>query len=457
MEVERPPQLQKKRERIHMGYSKEEINNLLRQPEKTVLAVLGLDNKVMQQLEILDYLKIELTVPNLSFVEQGDVLGEVIFTIRENSERHPYSREVCHTNKVKILAPSGGILYIEEELGFYDYEKNGTVSWDCNNPVLYEKELQRIALIFFPGEELLFYYFKTDKAILEKDPYTNLHKILWEHDDRGIYSDFGIIKLDYIDDKAVLVYQIAQEDEEDKLIKGDCISLRFQNGHIIDYLIQNEPTKLYPLNNVKDYYWYLYCFTLYKEDLILLLDDALNYYHSSACFAMEDSDWDEKVELLTALESYRITYRNNRLPAKTVPISSLSLLDYRDADVEIQIYTRCYLDALNRLVPDYKFPLRSVTQSPKECIFDWCYVYLMKDTSNGYYKIGISNTPEYRERTLQSEKPSIEMIACKKFPTRKIAESIESALHTSYSQQRLRGEWFNLNDADVAAIIETLK
>ena len=47
---------------------------------------------------------------------------------------------------------------------------------------------------------------------------------------------------------------------------------------------------------------------------------------------------------------------------------------------------------------------------------------------------------------------------CKqKYPTRKIAASIESALHTAYSQQRLRGEWFNLTDADVAAIIETLK
>ena len=39
----------------------------------------------------------------------------------------------------------------------------------------------------------------------------------------------------------------------------------------------------------------------------------------------------------------------------------------------------------------------------------------------------------------------------------KIAEAIESALHSAYDQQRLRGEWFNLNEADVAAIIETLK
>ena len=40
-----------------------------------------------------------------------------------------------------------------------------------------------------------------------------------------------------------------------------------------------------------------------------------------------------------------------------------------------------------------------------------CYVYLMIDLSNNHYKIGISNKPEYREKTLQSEKPSIEMIS----------------------------------------------
>lgn len=431
-----------------LGFSDQEINNMLRHPEKMLHSVLSLDNSVMQLLDNMDFLKIDFTVPNHSYVEADDILGEVIYTIRKK------------TNKVKILAPCDGFLYIEEELGFHDYEKNGTVSWDCTNPVFYKKELQRIALIFIRRDDLLFYYFKTDKAVIEKDPYTNLHKILWEHDARGIYSEFGKIKLDFINDKAVLVYEIPQDEE--KLIKGDCISLRFNNGQILDYLIQNEPTKVYPIKNVKDYYWYIYCFTLYKEDLILLLSDASNIYHSAACFAMKDSDWYKEIEavgvdLFTALDSYRITYRNNRLPVKTVPISSLYMLDYTDAEDAMDVYTRCYLDALNRLVPQYKFPSRSITQSPKGHIFDWCYVYLMKDTSNGYYKIGISNTPEYRERTLQSEKPSIEMIACKKFPTRKIAESIESALHTTYSQQRLRGEWFNLDEADVAAIIETLK
>ncbi len=30
-------------------------------------------------------------------------------------------------------------------------------------------------------------------------------------------------------------------------------------------------------------------------------------------------------------------------------------------------------------------------------------------------------------------------------------------MHTAYNQQRIRGEWFKLDDVDVAAIIETLK
>lgn len=86
-----------------------------------------------------------------------------------------------------------------------------------------------------------------------------------------------------------------------------------------------------------------------------------------------------------------------------------------------------------------------------------CYVYLMLDTSNGYYKIGISSQPEYRERTLQSEKPTIEKICAKKFPNRAIASAIESALHKTYDSKRIRGEWFSLDKSDVEALVITLQ
>ena len=80
----------------------------------------------------------------------------------------------------------------------------------------------------------------------------------------------------------------------------------------------------------------------------------------------------------------------------------------------------------------------------------------MVDTTNDFHKIGISNNPRYREHTLQSDKPTIELLCCKEFPTRKIAESIETALHNAFSEKRIRGEWFNLSKDDVASIKETL-
>ncbi len=373
------------------------------------------EQDLLLQLDNIDYLKIEWIVRNASYIHMNQVLAEVTYTIREIRERLFSSYEVSETYSFKILAPNAGFLYIEEDMFFYDEnEESGTISWESTEPKIYSDRLQKVALIFQTRQELELYHFDTKRAELETDPYTNLSNINWNKFRYLHLNNDGNsgIKLDFINDKSVFVFESVE-----KLRKGDCISLLFENNQIIDYLIQNEPTKVHAI--------YECLFTLYKEDVELLL----NYQ----------------------LISYRITYINNRLPAKTIfIIQSRGIFNN-------SIYVRCYLDALNRLVSSYKLPQRTIAQSPTEYNFNWCYVYLMKDTSNGYHKIGISNTPEYRERTLQSEKPTIEMLACKKFPTRKIAESIESALHTAYIQQRLRGEWFNLTESDVAAIIETLK
>lgn len=86
-----------------------------------------------------------------------------------------------------------------------------------------------------------------------------------------------------------------------------------------------------------------------------------------------------------------------------------------------------------------------------------CYVYLMHDSTNDYYKIGISNNPEYREKTLLGEKPTISLLAYRKYPSRIIASSIETALHNAFSLKRIRGEWFRLDDYDVWQIKEALK
>ncbi|GGG46599.1 GIY-YIG nuclease family protein [Bizionia arctica] len=124
--------------------------------------------------------------------------------------------------------------------------------------------------------------------------------------------------------------------------------------------------------------------------------------------------------------------------------------------IVIKKFATEYIDLVKHTIPDYQPTELKQNDSIKEVLTEFCFVYLMHDTRNDYYKIGISNNPEYREKTLQSEKPTIEMIASKKFPIRKIAESIEKALHDTYSEKRLRGEWFELDAKDVEHIIETL-
>ena len=75
------------------------------------------------------------------------------------------------------------------------------------------------------------------------------------------------------------------------------------------------------------------------------------------------------------------------------------------------------------------------------------YIYLMKDKRNGLTKIGYSKFPEFREKTLQSEVPEIEMIY---YNFGKL--KLEKELHKAFSHKRIRGEWFELNVDDIEQI-----
>jgi hypothetical protein len=80
---------------------------------------------------------------------------------------------------------------------------------------------------------------------------------------------------------------------------------------------------------------------------------------------------------------------------------------------------------------------------------DATQVYVMIDNHTGYYKIGKSTNPKYREKTLQSEKPSIHMM----FYHEGCSDD-EKALHKMFQDKRIRGEWFDLNGSDVKKIKE---
>jgi ribosomal protein L16 Arg81 hydroxylase len=79
-------------------------------------------------------------------------------------------------------------------------------------------------------------------------------------------------------------------------------------------------------------------------------------------------------------------------------------------------------------------------------------IYLMYDEHTKYYKIGRSLNPTKREKTLQSEKPSIVL----KYSFSGVIDD-ESALHDKFKDKRIRGEWFNLDELDIDYIIKYFK
>ncbi|MDG5801042.1 GIY-YIG nuclease family protein [Marinilabiliaceae bacterium ANBcel2] len=85
--------------------------------------------------------------------------------------------------------------------------------------------------------------------------------------------------------------------------------------------------------------------------------------------------------------------------------------------------------------------------SKKSLSEDEEYVYLMYNFINDLIKIGQSKNPTFREKTLQSQEPEIQMIGFWK-----ASKSIEKEFHKEFSFKRKRGEWFKLTFKDLKRI-----
>jgi hypothetical protein len=74
-------------------------------------------------------------------------------------------------------------------------------------------------------------------------------------------------------------------------------------------------------------------------------------------------------------------------------------------------------------------------------------VYLMKSDRNGRIKIGrTKDEPVYRERTLQSQEPEVNLIFYRKVSD---MSETERCLHKLFASMRFRGEWFDLSKEDI--------
>ena len=77
------------------------------------------------------------------------------------------------------------------------------------------------------------------------------------------------------------------------------------------------------------------------------------------------------------------------------------------------------------------------------------YVYLMHMETTPYYKIGKSVDPEHRIFT--SVILPMDIVLVHSIET-DMMSCLEKDLHTYFAVQRIRGEWFELTDADVEYI-----
>ncbi len=116
-----------------------------------------------------------------------------------------------------------------------------------------------------------------------------------------------------------------------------------------------------------------------------------------------------------------------------------------------QIITRANWLALD--CDEYKELVEELLKSTKNNRkSDRGYCYLMIDHNTGYHKIGRSLAPYDRERTLQSEKPTVELVWKWKGGSKE-----EKKWHRKFNKKRIRGEWFALDGCDIETLkIETL-
>lgn len=287
-----------------------------------------------------------------------------------------------------------------------------------------------------------------NRPSIEIDVFTKKKNISWACIGGNISSAIKTRSLDskievyftfnHINDKNYIVF--LTKANHLALSKGDEISFLFDGNRVINFVI-NENS--YKSTNEVDYP----SKERILESKVIILNEELNIFQNETFLKWK----------------IHISKNNISQIGGEVYIGDNHLYysKYQTKD-ELQMVIKKlateFKEILSNEIPEFKgIESREIeSEINKQNNSEECHVYLMIDISNNFHKIGISNSPKYREFTLQSEKPTIELLASKKFINRKIAKSFESALHSAYINKRMRGEWFQLNEMEISEIIYTL-
>lgn len=358
-------------------------------------------------------------------VQAGDVLVEFTFYRSDDSYNGHYPDDVIGSYVVRSKQ-SGYV--------FHEFTRLNHTLDDLAKPILVYPSLEQLILEQYPIEyEIKLDDFSSKQYICWNGLGANREKrsIL-----RPYYTKYFIIdmatSIELTIDNGQPVFVLNYDNSKIKIQRSDTISFKFADNKVIDFPVLNRPFRAGS---------YRSC---YSVKIPLRMQDIEHF---------SNIGWEKlRIKSFDGSRDYVLT---NIRP---------QLLQPRDSNEEFsqtffKIYTRQYIQALSNMGVNcdktHSGSMKSIDDLATKQE-EPCYVYLMVDISNGFHKIGISSHPEYREKTLQSEKPTIEKICAKQHPSRIIAQSIENALHTAFSAKRIRGEWFNLTKEDIAQIIQTL-
>lgn len=312
----------------------------------------------------------------------------------------------------------------------------------------YTKKLEAIEKQKIIDDEINIVKSLVNKPIIDIDVFTNQKNVLWQYIGGDRSSAVKTRSLDnkiqfyfsfnHINDKNYMVF--LTKPNQLVLSKEDKISFLFENNEIIDFVINENSyrsTKEISLITSDKVF----------ESKVLITSEELKIFQTEKFLNWKIHISKNNISHIGG-ELYIGNQYIDNSTYKTKVHQQLVINKLASEFEEILLKEKPEFIGLNNR--DVLFENNELIQS------DECYVYLMIDLTNNFHKIGISNSPKYREFTLQSEKPTIELLASKKFINRKIAKSFENALHSAYMDKRLRGEWFKLDEAEINEIVYTL-
>lgn len=182
-----------------------------------------------------------------------------------------------------------------------------------------------------------------------------------------------------------------------------------------------------------------------RGDLFRLDIHDTQYFQLLLRFCICLSENYKDLDAIDTFNTFQLNLRGFLEKLGFFTVTDAELLPYKGKNLSMMAKSPIYRVRTINKTEFYRMYLNFDEGNPVEVDLD--YVYLMVNEDTSLIKIGTSKNPKYREKTLHSQEPKINIIAkwrCDK--------QIERKLHAMFDHKKVRGEWFRLSLRDLKLI-----